>query len=119
MVRIITNFIINASVIFILSIFTGLIDKSNIISIVLFSGVFTILCFTLRPILQIISLPLTALTFGVFAILVNTFIVYAADIITWGFNIRGFLNTLIVSIMLYIASSLLNSYRLRSEKNNL
>lgn len=115
MKRIISNFFINLIVVWILIKFFNLGEAKSFLNIVLFSGIFTILSFTLRPVLQIISLPITAITFGIFLFMVNAFIVYMADVFSFGFNIPGFLNTLIVSIILFIASSVLNKYRLKTE----
>ncbi|WP_283695883.1 phage holin family protein [Clostridium perfringens] len=111
--RIISNFFINLMVVLILIYLFNLGEAKSVLNIVLFSAIFTILGFTLRPILQIISLPITVLAFGVFLFLVNVFIVYIADIFTIGFNISGFLNNLIVSIVLFIASFIVNKYRLK------
>ncbi|EGT0692555.1 phage holin family protein [Clostridium perfringens] len=113
MKRIISNFFINLVVVLILIYLFNLGEAKSVLNIVLFSVIFTILGFTLRPILQIISLPITVLTFGIFLFLVNEFIVYIADIFTIGFNISGFLNNLIVSIVLFIVSFIVNKYRLK------
>lgn len=113
MKRIISNFFINLEVVLILIYLFNLGEAKSVLNIVLFSVIFTILGFTLRPILQIISLPITVLTFGIFLFLVNEFIVYIADIFTIGFNISGFLNNLIVSIVLFIVSFIVNKYRLK------
>ncbi|MDZ5254562.1 phage holin family protein [Clostridium sp. LIBA-8841] len=115
MKRIISNFFINLIVVWILIKFFNLGEAKSFLNIVLFSGIFTILSFTLRPVLQIISLPITAITFGIFLFMVNAFIVYMTDVFSFGFNIPGFLNTLIVSIILFIASSVLNKYRLKTK----
>lgn len=119
MKRIISNFFINLLIVWILIRVLNLGEVKTLLNIVLFSGIFTILCFTLRPILQIIFLPVTAITFGIFLFIINAFIVYIADVFSFGFNIDGFLNTLIVSIILFIASNLLNEYRLKKVKNSL
>ncbi|MDO4578419.1 MAG: phage holin family protein [Clostridium perfringens] len=113
MKRIISNFFINLVVVLILIYLFNLGEAKSVLNIVLFSVIFTILGFTLRPILQIISVPITVLTFGIFLFLVNEFIVYIADIFTIGFNISGFLNNLIVSIVLFIVSFMVNKYRLK------
>ncbi|XZH07290.1 phage holin family protein [Clostridium perfringens] len=113
MKRVISNFFINLVVVLILIYLFNLGEAKSVLNIVLFSVIFTILGFTLRPILQIISLPITVLTFGIFLFLVNEFIVYIADIFTIGFNISGFLNNLIVSIVLFIVSFMVNKYRLK------
>lgn len=115
MKRIIGNFLINIVVVWILIDFLKLGETRGVLNIVLFSGIFTILSFTLRPLLQIIALPITALTLGIFVFLVNAFIVYMADVFSVGFNIPGFFKTLLVSIVLFIVSSIVNKLRLKNE----
>lgn len=62
-----------------------------------------------RPILQIISLPISILTFGVFAFLINVFLLQLAAKIVPGFSITSFTSAIIGSIALSLVSWFLNS----------
>lgn len=58
----------------------------------------------IRPILQIIALPITIITFGLAAFLVNVFMLMFAAAVVPGFNIDGFLTAAIASILLSVVS---------------
>lgn len=62
----------------------------------------------LKPILQILSLPVTILTFGLFLIIINTIIVMLCSEILDGFEVSGFFQGILFSIILTIITSLLN-----------
>jgi putative membrane protein len=63
----------------------------------------------LRPILQIIALPITLVTFGIGAFLVNVFLLWFASVIVPGFEISGFTTAAIASILLTLISWFLHS----------
>ncbi|BAT51170.1 hypothetical protein NOS3756_00920 [Nostoc sp. NIES-3756] len=69
----------------------------------------------IRPILSILSFPITLLTFGLFTFVINALTLWLASAITPGsdFKIEGFLAALLGSIVLSIVSSFIN-YVLRS-----
>ena len=58
----------------------------------------------LKPILIILSLPVTILTFGVFAFFINVFLLYLASSIVEGFTITDFPSAIIASIALFFVS---------------
>ncbi len=61
---------------------------------------------TIRPILRFISLPVTFLTLGLFAFVVNAFLFWLASAIVPGFEVNGVLPALIGSILLSLLYSL-------------
>lgn len=75
------------------------------------AAVFGILNALLRPILGFLALPITFLTFGLFAIVLNAIIFGLAAYLVTGFRLRwGFWSALIGAIALGIINSLI--YRL-------
>lgn len=62
----------------------------------------------IRPILQLIALPITLLTFGVFAFLVNVFLLWMTSKFVPGFVIDSFTTAIIASIVLSLVSWFLN-----------
>lgn len=62
----------------------------------------------IKPILAIITLPLTIITFGIFAFILNVLMLMLAAGITPGFHIEGFFTAAIAGILLSIVSSFLN-----------
>lgn len=70
--------------------------------------VFGILNALLKPILDVLSLPLTILTLGVFAVVVNAIIFGLAAALVTGFRLRwGFWSALIGAIALGFVNSLI------------
>ena len=58
----------------------------------------------LRPILQLIALPISLLTFGIAAFLINVFLLYFAALIVPGFEITSFTSAIVASIVLALVS---------------
>lgn len=66
-----------------------------------------VLNMTITPILQIISIPITILTLGIFAFIVNAFVVYLSSKLISGFEIRSFGWALIFALVLALVKSFL------------
>ncbi len=58
----------------------------------------------LKPIIQLIALPLTMITFGIAAFLVNVLLLYLISFIVPGFEISNFIAAIFASIVLSIVS---------------
>ena len=58
----------------------------------------------IKPILQIITLPISILTFGIFALLINVLLLWGISYLVPGFKIEGFTTALIASIVLSLVS---------------
>jgi len=63
----------------------------------------------IRPILQLIALPLSILTFGIVAFLINVALLYGASMLVPGFTIDTFMTALIASIVLSLVSWFLHT----------
>ena len=74
-----------------------------------FSLVVSLLNIFLRPILIVLSLPITVVTFGLFLIVINTIIIILADRLIDGIEIQGFWYAVLFSLCLSAVQSLLNN----------
>jgi len=75
----------------------------------------------LRPLLLILTIPFTLLTFGLFLFVLNAIIIQVADYILDGFKIENFWYALIFSIILSIVNSILESIfgtKSKTERND-
>lgn len=70
-----------------------------------------------KPVLSILSLPITFLTLGAFSLVVNGVCFWLASLLVPGFVVHGFLAFILGPIVLSIASTFLNRYF--AEKNSL
>lgn len=73
-----------------------------------FAIVVSLLNMFLRPILIVLSLPITMVTFGLFLIVINTLIIMLADRLIDGIEIVGFWYAVLFSLCLSAVQSLLN-----------
>lgn len=76
---------------------------------IIFAIVLGILNLILKPILSILGLPLTIITLGLFALVINAVIILIADYFIDSMKVDGFWWALIFSVLLSIITSLANS----------
>lgn len=72
--------------------------------------VFGLLNAFLKPVLQLLALPVTILTLGIFYFVINVFIVYLTAFIVTSFTVEGFFPALFFSIIVSIVSWLLGIF---------
>lgn len=70
--------------------------------------VFGIINTFLKPILHILFLPITIITFGVAAFVINVCLLWLTSYLVPGFHIENFLTAVIASLVLSIVSMFLN-----------
>lgn len=58
-----------------------------------------------RPILILITLPLTVMTFGLFLLVINTLLIMGAAAVVPGFSVSGFWWALLFGVVLALVSS--------------
>jgi len=61
----------------------------------------------LKPILKLISFPITIITLGLFLLVINVVMVYLVDYFIQGFSVHGFIPPLIFSFLLSFVSYVL------------
>lgn len=62
-----------------------------------------------KPVLTLLSLPITFFTFGLFLLVINAVIILFADKLVDGFKVNGFWTALWFSLILSLISSILES----------
>lgn len=83
------------------------------VGIVLFALILSLVNMSIKPILQVLSLPVTVLTLGIFYLIVNTLLLYVAawlanGLFGAGFYIASFGSAFVASIVISIVSALVN-----------
>ena len=69
-----------------------------------------------KPILIILTIPVTVATLGIFLLVINAIIIKLADYFIDGFKVHGFWSALIFSIILTIINSIFNGMKRRDEE---
>lgn len=64
----------------------------------------------LKPILQILALPITILTLGLFYFVINVLIIYLATYLVTGFSITGFIPALLFGLVVSVVSGILGMF---------
>jgi putative membrane protein len=63
---------------------------------------------TLKPILIILTIPITVITLGLFLLVINAFLIILADTLISGFDVANFLWALAFSLILSLIMSVFN-----------
>lgn len=79
-------------------------------SAVIVAVVLALLRVTIKPLLIILTLPVTILTLGLFLLVINALIILLADNLIDGFHVTGFWIALLFSLILSIFESILYSF---------
>lgn len=69
----------------------------------------SLLNFLVRPILVILTLPITLITFGLFLLIINALIILLADYFISGFSVSSIWSALLFSLLLSLLQSILFS----------
>lgn len=64
---------------------------------------------TIKPLISLLALPITFLTFGLFSLVINTGMLMLAAYITPGFKIDGWVSAFLGSLLYSLLVTLLNS----------
>jgi putative membrane protein len=75
---------------------------------VIFALVLAVLNAIIKPILVLLTLPITIITLGLFLFVINAIIILLADAAMDGVRVDGFLWALIFSLILSVIASVLN-----------
>jgi putative membrane protein len=98
-----------AAVYLTISIVSGITVSGGWTTILLVALVWSAISLIVKPILQILALPITILTFGLFALIINALLFMLVAAIVPGFSIAGFIPALFGSIVLSILNWLFHS----------
>ncbi|HPS46183.1 MAG TPA: phage holin family protein [Bacteroidales bacterium] len=107
--KLIFQIIISAFAVIITSYLLPGIHVSNFITACLVAIVLAVLNNLVKPLLIILTIPITFFTFGLFLLVINAFIIILAGNMVPGFRVDGFWWALAFSIILSIVSSILAS----------
>lgn len=80
---------------------------ANLTAAVIAAVVIGVINTFIKPILQLITLPITFMTLGIFSIVLNILLLWGAAYITPGFDINTVMAAIIGSIVLSLTSSFL------------
>lgn len=103
-----TKTLVMALAIFITSFLLPCVKVDSVISAVIAAVVISLLNAFLKPLLVLISAPLILMSFGLFQLIINAFIVILTSRLVTGFSVSSFIDAVWFSIVVTIVSFLLD-----------
>jgi len=89
------------------------VHVSDLIAAVITAVVLAIVNTFIRPVIVLITLPLTILTLGLFILIINSLLILLVSALVPGFKVDGFLWALLFSIVLWVVNAILHSVESR------
>jgi putative membrane protein len=105
----IIRLLISALVAFGLSYLLPGVHIDSFVTALILALVLAVLNMLLKPIMVILTLPITIITLGLFLLVINAAIILLASKVVDGFKVDGFWWALLFSILLSVATSILQS----------
>lgn len=106
----ILKIVLTAVAVLVIAHFLPGVSVVNFTSSVIVAVVLALLRVTIKPLLIILTLPVTIVTLGLFLLVINALIILLADNLIDGFNVSGFWVALIFSLILSVFESILYSF---------
>lgn len=99
MLKLIAKWLLSASaLLFVAYVYTG-VQVTSFTSALIAAFVIGLLNAVVRPVLVVLTLPVTVLTLGLFLFVINALVFWAAAAVLDGFQVRNFLAALIGSVV--------------------
>ena len=108
--KLILKILLTAAAVLIIAHFLPGVSVENYTSALIVAVVLGLLRVTVKPILVILTLPVTIITLGLFLLVINALIIMLADNLIGGFYVSGFWVALLFSLILSIFQSILYSF---------
>lgn len=104
------RWLINAVALLLISQVIRGIEVDGVVAVLAAAAVLGIFNAVLRPILLILTLPLTIVTLGLFALVLNGFMLYLVGSVVKGFSVHGFWSAVFGAILLSLVSGVANAF---------
>ena len=104
---IIRNLVVNTLSIFAVSYILKGVHVDSFLIAILVAVVMSVLNVTLKPFLILITIPFTLVTFGLFLLVINVLVIYAAAALIDGFDVDSFWWALLFSLLVSIVNGVL------------
>jgi putative membrane protein len=109
--RLAVTWVFNAVALFVATwLLSGLSYGSDWWALLVAGFVFTLVNVFLKPVLTVLSIPFIIVTFGIFYLLINVFMLYLTHWIVPQFTIAGFWWAVLAAIIVSAVNGILNSF---------
>lgn len=102
--------LLNAVAIFFLANVLNGVFVDNYVTAIIVAVVLGLLNTLVKPLLVILTIPITILTFGLFLLVINAIIIFFADSLISGFSVDTIWTAILFSLLLSVLQWLLHSF---------
>jgi putative membrane protein len=99
--------VVNAISLYLVSLLMDSMYIGSLGALLILTIIFGILNLTVKPILQLFSLPITFLTLGLFSLVINAIVLKLAFSLVPGVQLYGFISAIGASILLSIVNTIM------------
>ncbi len=107
--KLILRLLLNALAVVVLSYILPGVGVDSMVTAIIVAVVLSLLNFIVKPILVILTLPITIVTLGLFLLIINAIIILIAANVIDGFQVENIWWALIFSLLLSFLQSILHS----------
>lgn len=93
-----------AAVLLTVNLVPGITVSGGWTTVLLVALVWSVISMVIRPVLSILTLPITILTFGLFSFVLNALLFWGMTLIVPGFAVAGFVSALLGALALSLLS---------------
>ena len=102
--------LVNAAAIYLVAMIMPGIHVSGVVAALIAGAVLGLVNAIVRPILVVLTLPVTLLTLGLFLVVLNAFCLWFTGWVVEGFEVRGFWAALLGAVLISVVSWFLNAF---------
>ena len=110
MILIVTRWLVITVAILLSSKFISGIRVDSLLTALIAAGILGLINAFIRPVLIILTLPLSIITLGIFTFFINAFLLEFVSYLIPGFEVEGFLSAFLGALMISIVSWLANFF---------
>ena len=116
LVKLLARILLSAIAVLVIANFIPGVDVSDYKTAIFVAVILGVLNMFVKPVLTILTLPVTFLTFGLFLLVINAIIIFMAGYLIDGFSVDGWISAIIFSFLLSLLESFLFSVMGDSKK---
>lgn len=105
MLKLLLKFTVSAIAVYLIATYIPGIDVDSSKTVLLVALAWSLITMFIRPVLKVLTFPITLITFGLFSFILNALLFFGMTYVVPGFAVTGIIPALIGSILLSLASS--------------
>jgi putative membrane protein len=102
------RFLLNGLAVWLTAYILDSVDIDGYVTALVVSLVLSLVNAFVKPVLIVLTIPITIVTLGLFYLVINALMIMLVDVIVPDFEVRGFAAALFFSLILYVFNSLID-----------